>query len=309
MNRREFLKTGILMAVLGTVWGKFRLFAAPIITKNNVKTGSIPDLVAVKNGTPGQMTKRALAQLGGMKAFVKPGQHVVIKPNIGWDQTPESGADTNPEVVATLVAEAKAAGAAKVTVFDYTCDRNWQSCYERSGIKAAVEAAGGVMACGNDKANYKEVNVPRAVCMPKPLVHKLILEADVFINVPVLKHHGGAQMTCALKNFMGLVWDRRYMHKNNLNQCIADSGLIRRPDLNIVDAYRVMLSGGPTGRSPKTKVRTIKCLLASRDIVAIDTASAKLLGTPLNRIGYLALAEKHKLGTMDLSKLNIKRLS
>ena len=99
------------------------------------------------------------------------------------------------------------------------------------------------------------------------------------------------------------------MHKNNLNQCIADSGLIRRPDLNIVDAYRVMLSGGPTGRSPKTKVRTIKCLLASRDIVAIDTASAKLLGTPLNRIGYLALAEKHKLGTMDLSKLNIKRLS
>jgi uncharacterized protein (DUF362 family) len=116
-------------------------------------------------------------------------------------------------------------------------------------------------------------------------------------------------MTCALKNFMGLVWDRRFMHQNNLNQCIADAGLIRRPDLNVVDAYRVMISGGPTGRSPKTKVRTIKCLLASRDIVAIDTASAALLGTPVNKIGYIALAQKHNLGTMDLKKLNIKRLS
>lgn len=309
MNRREFIKTGLFMAVLGTVWGKFRLFASPVLANKNVKAGGIPDLVAVRNGTPGEMTKKALAQLGGMKAFVKPGQHVVIKPNIGWDQTPESGADTNPEVVATLVAEAKAAGAAKVTVFDYTCDKNWQSCYERSGIKQAVEAAGGQMACGNDKADYQEVKVPGAIKMPNPLVHKLILEADVFINVPVLKHHGGAQMTCALKNFMGLVWDRRFMHKNNLNQCIADSGLIRRPDLNVVDAYRVMLSGGPTGRSPRTKVRTIKCLLASKDIVAIDTASAALLGTPVNKIGYISLAQKHNLGTMDLKKLNIKRLS
>lgn len=309
MNRREFIKTGLFMAVLGTVWGKFRLFASPVLANKNVKAGGIPDLVAVRNGTPGEMTKKALAQLGGMKAFVKPGQHVVIKPNIGWDQTPESGADTNPEVVATLVAEAKAAGAAKVTVFDYTCDKNWQSCYERSGIKQAVEAAGGQMACGNDKADYQEVKVPGAIKMPNPLVHKLILEADVFINVPVLKHHGGAQMTCALKNFMGLVWDRRFMHKNNLNQCIADSGLIRRPDLNVVDAYRVMLSGGPTGRSPRTKVRTIKCLLASRDIVAIDTASAALLGTPVNKIGYISLAQQHNLGTMDLKKLNIKRLS
>lgn len=309
MNRREFIKTGLFMAVLGTVWGKFRLFASPVLANKNVKAGGVPDLVAVRNGTPGEMTKKALAQLGGMKAFVKPGQHVVIKPNIGWDQTPESGADTNPEVVATLVAEAKAAGAAKVTVFDYTCDKNWQSCYERSGIKQAVEAAGGQMACGNDKADYQEVKVPGAIKMPNPLVHKLILEADVFINVPVLKHHGGAQMTCALKNFMGLVWDRRFMHKNNLNQCIADSGLIRRPDLNVVDAYRVMLSGGPTGRSPRTKVRTIKCLLASRDIVAIDTASAALLGTPVNKIGYISLAQQHNLGTMDLKKLNIKRLS
>jgi uncharacterized protein (DUF362 family) len=309
MNRREFLKTSLLMAVLGTIWGKFRLFAAPVIGNKKAKSGAAVDLVAVKNGTPGEMTKKALAQLGGMKAFVKPGQHVVIKPNIGWDQTPETGADTNPEVVATLVAEAKAAGAAKVTVFDYTCDRKWQSCYERSGIKKAVEAAGGKMACGNNLSDYKTVNVPKAISMKKPLVHKLILEADVFINVPVLKHHGGAQMTCALKNFMGLVWDRRFMHQNNLNQCIADAGLIRRPDLNVVDAYRVMISGGPTGRSPKTKVRTIKCLLASRDIVAIDTASAALLGTPVNKIGYIALAQKHNLGTMDLKKLNIKRLS
>ena len=116
MNRREFLKTSLLMAVLGTIWGKFRLFAAPVMGKKSVKAGAAVDLVAVKNGTPGEMTKKALAQLGGMKAFVKPGQHVVIKPNIGWDQTPETGADTNPEVVATLVAEAKAAGAAKAKV-------------------------------------------------------------------------------------------------------------------------------------------------------------------------------------------------
>ena len=134
------------------------------------------------------------------------------------------------------------------------------------------------------------------------------IDADVVINVPVLKNHGGAVMTCAMKNYMGVVWDRRMMHKS-LAQSIVDSVLIRKPDLNVVDASLVMTTGGPTGRSPKTKRVRMDSLLMSRDIVAVDTAALKMLRLTLPEIkDYLAMGEAQGLGTRDLTKLKIKRI-
>jgi len=131
---------------------------------------------------------------------------------------------------------------------------------------------------------------------------------DVFINVPVLKNHGGAVMTCAMKNFMGIVWDRRYFHSNNLQQCIADSVTIREPDLNIVDAYRVMKKGGPRGRGLKDVV-TMKYQLLSTDIVAVDTAASKIIGISESRIGHIERGEDLKLGTRNIDKLKVKRIN
>lgn len=241
-----------------------------------------------------------------MKKFIKKNQTVVVKPNIGWDTSPERGADTNPDLVKRIIQQCYSAGAKTVYVFDNTCDE-WSKCYENSGIQKAVRDAGGKMVPANSESNYQHVEVKNGKKLKEAKVHELILSSDVFINVPVLKNHGGAGITAAMKNHMGIVWDRRYWHRTDLNQCIADFAAVRKPDLNVIDAYRVMTTRGPKGVSTDDVV-LMKSLMITKDIVAADAASAKLFGTEPEKIAYIKLAQEAGLGIMDLTKLSINRI-
>lgn len=90
----------------------------------------------------------------------------------------------------------------------------------------------------------------------KAKIHESLIEADAWINVPILKNHGGAKLSCAMKNMMGIVWDRRFFHQNDLQQCIADiCTWKKKPVLNIVDAYRMMHQNGPQGKVQLTWLR------------------------------------------------------
>jgi uncharacterized protein (DUF362 family) len=106
---------------------------------------------------------------------------------------------------------------------------------------------------------------------------------------------------------MGVVWDRRFWHRNDLHQCIADYATFRKPDLNVIDAYYIMKKNGPRGVSTADLV-TMKSQILSTDIVAADTAAAKLFGINLSEVPYIELAKQLGVGTMDLSKLNIDRI-
>lgn len=311
MDRREFLKNAALTAAglaAASALPKSALLAADTDSQRvDTATKKVPDLIAVRNGEPVEMFRKGIEKLGGMKAFVKKGQKVVVKPNIGWDQPPENGANTNPELVGEIVRQCVAAGASAVYVLDHTCNA-WQKCYKNSGIEDAVKKAGGEMKTANNKDDYVEKTEPAATSMKKALIHKLVAEADVYINVPVLKHHGSATMSCAMKNYMGIVWDRQWMHRNDLQQSIADSVLYRKPDLNIVDAYRVMFQNGPRGVS-KNDVRTDKMMLLSRDIVAVDVAAAAIIKFETDKIPHIKHGETLGLGTMDLKKLKVERIN
>lgn len=134
----------------------------------------------------------------------------------------------------------------------------------------------------------------------------------MWFNCPILKNHGGANLTISMKNYMGIVWDREYFHAHNLQQCIADvCTLDKKPALNIVDAYRVMKTNGPRGRSASDVVLA-KALFLSQDIVAVDTAAAKFFNQiremPLESVGHIAAAQALGVGTMDLESLNVKRI-
>ena len=294
MKRRDFLKQGAALAVAAP--------AAPLAAAPAAKS----KVAVVRNGEPNELFQKGIAALGGITAFVKPGQKVVVKPNIGWDRAPEFAANTNPILVGEIVRQCIAAGAAQVEVFDHTCSA-WSRCYRTSGIAAAVEAAGGKMVRGDDKDAYREVERPQALNMKKALIHRAILDADVFINVPILKHHGGAKMTACLKNFMGLVWDRQYMHRHNLTQCIADAVLYRKPDINIVDAYRVMQTNGPQGVG-LADVRTLRYQILSTDPVAADALATKLLRFTLDEVPHIHRAALLGLGTDDEARMEILRL-
>lgn len=163
------------------------------------------------------------------------------------------------------------------------------------------------MVPANSESNYQHVEVKNGKKLKEAKVHELILSSDVFINVPVLKNHGGAGITAAMKNHMGIVWDRRYWHRTDLNQCIADFAAVRKPDLNVIDAYRVMTTRGPKGVSTDDVV-LMKSLMITKDIVAADAASAKLFGTEPEKIAYIKLAQEAGLGIMDLTKLSINRI-
>jgi uncharacterized protein (DUF362 family) len=305
MNRRSFFKSGV---------GASLFFSSTIITKyENLfsepwKSEDLPfDLVAVKGGEPEIMFRKGIEAFGGIKTFIKKGHKVIIKPNIGWDVSPERASNTNPKLVAEIVRACLEVGASEVYVFDHTCD-NWQRCYKNSGIEAAVKNAGGKMAPAHAEGYYHEVEIPNGKSLTKAKEHELILNADVFINVPVLKNHEGSRLTIAMKNLMGIVWDRGIWHRDDLHQCIADYATYRKPTLNIVDAYAVLKQNGPRGVSIEDVV-SMKSLLISPDLVTIDSAAAKLYGMIPNDVRYIQLASDQKVGRMDLENLRIKRLT
>ena len=321
MDRRKFLKS---VAITGAVavGGKTLLkessgmdilsqtfvngaSAAPATTAANF------DLVAVLGGEPEAMFRKAIAEMGGMGKFIKKGDKVVVKPNIGWDKSPELAANTNPKLVTEVIKQCFKAGAKEVTVFDHTCD-DWRKCYTNSGIEAAAKAAGAKVVPAHQESYYRQVALPKGKSLKYTKIHEAIVNCDKWINIPVLKNHGGAQMTISMKNYMGIVWDRGFFHANDLQQCIADVCTYdKRPVLNIVDAYRLMKTSGPRGKSASDVVLT-KGLFISQDIVAVDTAAVNFFSQvremPLAKVSHLSKAQDLNVGTMDLNKLKVRRV-
>src|SRR5690606_14291736 len=126
---------------------------------------------------------------------------------------------------------------------------------------------------GHEASYYREVTLPKGKRLKQASIHTAILDCDVWMNVSFLKNHGGAKMTISMKNLMGIVWDRGYFHRNDLQQCIAViCTLSKAPVLNVVDAYRVMQTHGPQGRSEADVVNP-KAMFVSTDMVAVDTAA------------------------------------
>jgi len=304
MKRRDFFKTSIGAGVAAgaalSLGGYEKLWAASSTTAKY-------DLVAIMGGNPDAMFDLGIQELGGMGTFVTKGQKVLIKPNIGWDVIPELAANTNPLLVKRIIEHCFKAGAKEVYVFDHTCD-NWVNTYKNSGIEKAAKSAGAKVVPGNTENYYQSIEIPGGVKLKNAKVHEILLETDVFINVPVLKDHNSTRMTACLKNNMGLIWDRGYWHSNNLHQCIADYALFeKKPALNIVDCYNVMVKHGPQGVSKEDLV-LMKSQILTTDWVAGDAAAAKMLGIDPQKIDYIPIAHKMGLGNMNLDSLSIKRI-
>ncbi len=301
MKRRAFLKRSAL-AGTSAASASYLLLSG----KASAAEAASPDLVAVKGGEPDIMLDKAMTELGGMEQFVKKNQTVVVKPNIAWNRPPELGANTHPGLVKRVVEYCVKAGAKKVYVLDHTVNKS-MDCYKKSGIEKAASDGGAVVVPVDTEGRYQKVEVPGDT-LKETAVHEQILEADVLINVPVIKHHSSTKVTLAMKNMMGAIWDRRAYHKQGLHACIAEFCLFKKPDLNIVDGYRVTLRNGPQRARPEDVV-VKKTLLVSTDCVAVDVAAAKIHGTDPQIVEHIVMAAEKKVGVMDLTTLNIKRIT
>ena len=250
-----------------------------------------------------QLTEKAIAGLGGMRRFVKRGDVVWIKPNIGWNRRSELAANTHPDIVSTLAKLCFEAGAKKVRVGDYPCNDARQS-YENSGIGPASRAVGAEVVY-LEKDRFRDMKIDGHRLKNHP-VYPDIVECDLVINVPVCKHHSATTVTLCMKNYMGVVENRRAFHQD-LSTTIADITQFMKPRLCLLDATRILTAHGPTGGNIKD-VRVLNTIAAGTDIVALDAFGSELLGHKPEDIGTVTMGARYGLGKIDYRSLAFKEL-
>ena len=263
-----------------------------------------PDLVVVRNGEPDQLVRQAIDAMGGMEKFIPKGANVILKPNVCVDfRTYDWGATTNPWVVGELVKMCFEAGASSVRVMDQTWKRGMTEAYLMSGIQEQVEAAGGEMVW-MPLEKFIPTQLPQGRDLKSIDIYEDILNTDVWINVPVAKHHMDAKLTLAMKNLMGVIADRPIIHEN-FGQRIADMASAFKPVLNVMDAVRVMMKNGPTGYDIRD-TQKLDTVIVSQDMVAIDAYTTRLFGMQPADLDYVVCAADMGLGRMDVENLRIE---
>ncbi|GAB4411028.1 MAG: DUF362 domain-containing protein [Thermodesulfovibrionales bacterium] len=298
MRRREFIKSAAITAIG---------FSIPsfIDSLTSVDAAEKIDLAVAHGSIPSKITRAAIDAMGGMKRFVSRGDIVVIKPNMAWDRTPDQAANTNPEVVAEVVKMCYESGAKKVRVFDRTVN-DPRRCYVQSGIAEAAKAAGAEVEFV-DERKFKEMAIKGEAMKSWPLYTELF-EADKIINVPIAKHHGLAKLTMSMKNWMGVMGGLRRQIHQRLDESLVDLSMFIKPTLTILDAVRILVANGPQGGS-LDDVKRLDTVIVGTDQVAIDSFGATLFGMRGIDLGYVRIADKRGLGTMDISRLRIKKIN
>ena len=299
MNRRDFMKSALITgAAIGMPAG-----LDPILTALQAAQG--PDLAVVRGTPPARITRAAVDALGGMRRFVSRGDVVVVKPNIGWDRTPEYAANTNPEVVAAVVRLCLEAGAKRVKVFDHPVS-DARRTYRQSGIADAAGAAGAVVSFVDDR-KFKDMRINGLTLKTWPLYTEAI-EADKVINVPIAKTHGIARLTLGMKNWMGVMGGWRGRIHQRIDESLVDLAMFIKPALTILDAVRILTASGPQG-GDLADVKLLNTVVAGTDAVAVDAFGATLFGMKPADLGCVRVGHQARLGSMDLAGMNIRRIA
>lgn len=310
MDRRSFLANCAKVLAASAFLRAGPLRAAEPVLKTDASDIQ-PDL-AVARGDAKDATLRALAAIGGMERFVRPGQVVAVKPNASFPKPAAVGATTHPDVLAAVIEACFAADARRVLVIDHTM-AGAKRCFKINGTAETVAAFPKAKLVSLDQEkHYRPIDVPMGKALHKTTIPVSLQKADVFINVPTAKSHSATAVSLGLKNLMGLVWDRRCFHLEfDLDQGIADLATVLVPDLTVLDSTIIMKTGGPTGPG---EVDHFGGVIAGTDPVAVDAYGVTLASWngqqyDPDQIAYLRYAAEHGVGTLDLASLRIAELS
>ncbi len=316
MKRREFIKqTGKAAALAAVTGGVGALFhnrestayqkLVTAVTDYQVAPDpNLPGVVVAENTDHIAALHASLDAIGGINRFVNPGEKVTVKPNIGWDRTPEQAANTSPILVAEMVRICLEAGASEVVVTDISCNHP-PRCFLRSGIKEAAEDAGARVILPRDE-DYVTVDLKGRMLAAWPVLRHFI-ETDRLINMPIVKNHSLSRCTIGLKNLYGILGGRRNQLHQQIDQSIVDLAAFCKPTLVVVDATRVMVRGGPTGGSLDDVV-VRNSIICATDHVAADARAVEFLDMHADTVGHIMLAHKTGLGQIDYKAAGYKEL-
>lgn len=315
MDRRAILRVGVTTAVAGgavalglTLRGRDGGGKSKVLPKLKdhriAKIQGAVDMAIARGPDAAANVRRAVEAMGGMGRFIKRGESVLIKPNIGWNRLPEQAANTNPDVVAEVVRLVAAAGAGKIWVTDVSVNTAEQ-CFARSGIEKAALAAGATVV-RPDATAFREVDLGGKLLHTGDVLFPFV-DADRVINVPVVKQHGLSGATMAMKNWYGMLGGQRVKLHQNIHLSIVDLAAMIKPTLTIMDATRILLANGPTGGS-LADVKRMDTVAAGTDEVALDAFGATLLGLSPVNLGFIVEGMNAGLGTLDWKSLKTEEL-
>jgi uncharacterized protein (DUF362 family) len=297
ISRREFLKRSAAFgAGVALASG-----ALPRVLAAGERDFYVPpfDLAIAKGSSPAKNCLEAVSALGGFGKFVRKGDKVVVKPNPVGENPPERAINTHPDMVEAVIRECRRAGAKEVVVVSHDSAGSFAG----NGIQTAVEKAGGILRVLQDRDQFREVFVPRGRILHDIAISTDVLDADVFINMPIAKHHGASRVTLAMKNLMGVNWDRITFHRTDLHRCIAELTSAVRHSLVILDANHVLLTNGPSGPG---EVRAMGQVIAGVDPVAVDAFATRFFDLEPDDVGYIRSAYDLGVGEVDIAQLEIR---
>lgn len=255
----------------------------------------------------GRLVREALEFLGGAKQFVKPGQTVLIKPNLTVWRVAKDGCTTDPRAVAGLIKLFREAGAGKIMVGECSsCGQVTHEVFQITGMEEATREAGAEPVYF-DEVEQIEVEVPdgkiiKTIPVPKPL-----LEADVIVSCPKLKTHFLDPVTGAIKLWVGAARQdtMHRLHRDFVHETVADLLTVTRPDLAVMDAIIAGEGDGPVA----TRGRFVGCILASDDPVALDVIAGELAGFDGAAMQFPKAAAERGIGINQRDKIDVVGVS
>lgn len=302
IERRMFIKRGAILA------GGSALFSGEIGRLFAAAQGPPPDLASVKGNDAFVAAEKALGLFGAGRVLPKGGRVGLLVNAPSWWRL--RGSHVNTDVVLATVAACRAAGVKDIVFLQNPAPGFW----ERSPRSASLPEV--VQAVKKFSGDMVDIEVKGGKSLKKAKVAKDLLEVDAFVDISIAKDHDGTRFSGCLKNVMGACADatNRFFHSGSgarteygdvdfLSQCIADSLLIRKPALCVLDVTVVLGDNGPAGPGKLLEPRQV---VVGADPVAIDAYGASLIGRKAPEIAMIQKAAAHGLGKADVSKLFLK---
>ncbi len=315
LSRRDFLmrsaKAGVSVAAAGGLSFWLHDPIGPRPSQKRDKLVTLPDFAV--SGMGGKMSivtgkdrvktlRRALKALGGIEAFIRQGDRVLLKVNAAFAMPPVISATTHPEIVAEVAGLCFKAGASSVIVTDNPIN-DAESCFSLTGIARAAESAGARVMLPKEH-HFKLTTVAGATLIKNwPLLYRPFQAVDKLIGMAPVKDHHRSGASMIMKNWYGLLGGRRNIFHQDIHNIIKELSMMVSPTLVVLDGTVTMMTNGPTGGSLEDLKQT-NTMIVSTDQVAADAFGATLLGRDASDLPYIAKAQAKGVGTADYRSLD-----
>lgn len=304
MDRRKFIKVSSTALMVSQV---------PFTGYINAATPpSHSATVYELDGVSKEKISALFTALGGLETWIKTDfarATVLIKPNICLPHTTERGTTTSPAIIETIIMVLLDLGIKNIIIADHTLQKT-ENFSNIELISVAEKYPEVKLMFTNQERMFQAVEV-KGKALKQTDILKLLSRASLFINLATAKHHQATHVSLAIKNLMGVIWDRTTFHTSlEINQAIGDLALAVKPDLNIIDTSRVLLNNGPVGPG---EVITENKIFASTDICAVDSVVVSRYNfgnrsITAKEVPHIRATWENGVGVIEMEKILVEKI-